>query len=195
MTQSGLPHPSRKSRQTGHSGNCGTGRSGGGFRREATSDGAERCNLSGQDSSSNSAFASFRSAVTNPSSIPAFYATICRAQPAAEWPSRTWLGQGYALYPWIGRHRERTAIPTPVPAPCDSRDHKAVSCRGPAFFVGIDKITPTGAAQTVTPVPGLPPAALTRPGERPGRSSASRRLYINHHARCQRRDPETGRFI
>ncbi len=43
--------------------------------------------------------------------IPTFRATICRAQPAAEWPFRTWLGQGYALYPWIGRHREPGASP------------------------------------------------------------------------------------
>ncbi len=28
---------------------------------------------------------------------------------------------------------------------------KAVSCRGPAFFVGIDEISPTGAAQPITP--------------------------------------------
>ncbi len=51
---------------------------------------------------------------------------------------------------------------------------KAVPSFGPAFFGGIDEIMPTGAAQPVTPVPGLPPAALTRPGERPGRSTASR---------------------
>ena len=28
---------------------------------------------------------------------------------------------------------------------------KAVSCHGPAFFDGIDEITPAGAAQPVTP--------------------------------------------
>ncbi len=28
---------------------------------------------------------------------------------------------------------------------------KAVSCCGPAFFGGIDKITPAGAAQSITP--------------------------------------------
>ncbi len=69
--------------------------------------------------------------------------SVAFSRPLSGFPNLA--GTGNALYPWIGRHRERTAFPTPVPAPCDSRDHKAVSCCGPAFFDGSDKITPTSA--------------------------------------------------
>ncbi len=57
------------------------------------------------------------------------------------------------LYPWIGRHREPGANLRLLQArpPVTRGTIKAVSCRGPAFFDGIDKITPTGAAQPVTP--------------------------------------------
>ncbi len=66
---------------------------------------------------------------------------------------------------------------------------KAVSCRGPAFFDGIDEIAPAGATQPVAASRADAARRATR--EIIGVS----RLNINHHARWQRRDSETGRFI